>query len=172
MGALFVIGSLWFWLLAIAAVCIIVTTTELEEANSWGFVVVIGTLTLMYFGGNQHSFREFGNYIVENPKVIIGSVVGYLVLGVVWSIVKWFIYLKGQTQRINEYGISYGVNDIYDVSKNKQRILNWMMYWPFSGLWTLIDEPFRKFFKHAFYYLEKTYQRMADNAKKGLKDKK
>jgi hypothetical protein len=172
MAAIFVFGTLWFWLLTIVALCLIVATTEVEDSNSWGWVILIVALLGMYFGGNRESFNAGFRYIAENPGNVILCVLGYLFLGVFWSLLKWHLYLKHLVQKSNQNKsgfFSSGVSESrFEVSENKQRIINWMTYWPCSALWTLVDHPVRKLFLYIFSIVEKTYQRMSDNAKKGL----
>lgn len=168
---LFLFGTLWFWLLSVIAVILIVATTEVEDSNSWGYVILIGTLCLMYFFGNKQSFNETFSYIAQNPGVIILTTLAYLALGVVWSLVKWYAWLKARVAKAKANNSMYYASQ-YQVSENKERIVNWMMYWPFSAFWTLIDEPVKKTFKALFSALEKTYQRMADRATKELQPNK
>ena len=38
-----------------------------------------------------------------------------------------------------------------------------MMYWPLSGIWTLIDDPVKKAFQKIFSGLENRFQKISDN---------
>jgi len=42
-----------------------------------------------------------------------------------------------------------------------------MSWWPFSLIWTLLDDPIKKLFRAIFDYLEKTYDNMAERIMKG-----
>lgn len=53
-------------------------------------------------------------------------------------------------------------------SKNKNKILVWMMYWPFSLVWTLIDEPFKKAFYFIFDQIKGLYQAISEKAFAGV----
>lgn len=53
-------------------------------------------------------------------------------------------------------------------SKNKNKILVWMMYWPFSLVWTLIDEPFKKAFQFIFENIKGIYQGISEKAFAGV----
>jgi len=48
------------------------------------------------------------------------------------------------------------------VSRNKGRIVAWMTYWPWSGLWTLINDPVRRTFRFLYRRISTTLQRMSD----------
>jgi hypothetical protein len=54
------------------------------------------------------------------------------------------------------------------VSDNKSRIMGWMTYWPWSALWTLINDPIRRFYRWAYTQLRGLLQGMSDKAFKDL----
>ena len=164
MGLIFLAGTFWFWLLLITASILIIATTEIEESNSWGIAVLLVTLGLLYFC-NVEAFRNAAVYLTTHPVTIILSILGYLILGTAWSFVKWYLYLTNikldLKTRMEESGWrweEYRFSALY----NKERIINYMIYWPLSGLWTLVDEPIRKSFKRIFAALETTYQKISD----------
>lgn len=45
---------------------------------------------------------------------------------------------------------------------NKQRIVSWMAFWPFSLVGTLLNDPVRRLFTWLFTAFSSLYQRMAD----------
>ena len=49
------------------------------------------------------------------------------------------------------------------VNRNKGRIISWMTYWPWSGLWTLINDPIRRTFRFLYGRISSTLQRMSDH---------
>ena len=48
------------------------------------------------------------------------------------------------------------------VSRNKRRILLWMAWWPFSALWTIINDPVRKIFKTLYNSVKGWLQKISD----------
>ena len=40
------------------------------------------------------------------------------------------------------------------VEENKSRIISWMTYWPWSMLWTILNDPIRKIMKQIFYQIK------------------
>lgn len=50
------------------------------------------------------------------------------------------------------------------VRDNKARILAWMSYWPASMLWTIINDPVRRFFEFVYENVGGYLQKIADNA--------
>lgn len=167
---LFAFGTLWFWLLLITAVILMIVFIEKEEESGTGatFTLLI-FLALTCFLGNLEFFKTIGNYIVYHPGVIIGVFVGYFVLGVVWSFVKWYFYLIHLRDNHIESGDKIAPSKI-SFLRNKSRILVWMSYWPFSALWTLINDPIKKIFQHIQMKLSGTYQKMSDKIFKGFNE--
>jgi hypothetical protein len=50
------------------------------------------------------------------------------------------------------------------VSRCKSQIITWMTYWPWSALWTLINDPVRRFFCWAYEQLSGTLQAISNRA--------
>lgn len=49
------------------------------------------------------------------------------------------------------------------VEKNKGRIISWMTYWPWSMLWTLLNDPIRRIMKHIYYAIRGLLIKIAAN---------
>ncbi len=86
--------------------------------------------------------------------------------GILDSVVleEWQKYLE-QYYKMRPYKRSF-VKPL--VAKNKGRIVSWMTYWPWSGLWTLVNDPVRRFFSWAYRNVSGTLQRMSDRAFDGI----
>jgi hypothetical protein len=86
--------------------------------------------------------------------------------GVLDSVVlkEWKKYLK---QYYNMHPYRRSISKPQAV-KNKGRIVSWMTFWVWSGLWTLINDPVRRFFNWAYQSLSGTLQRMSDRAFDGI----
>ena len=66
--------------------------------------------------------------------------------------VTWKLYFD-QHSRMDDW---YEYNRVeFDPSPrtHKADIMTWMMFWPWSLLWTLLNDPIRKFFRHCYYYM-------------------
>ena len=55
-------------------------------------------------------------------------------------------------------------------SDSKQDIMRWMSFWPFSMVWTLINDPVKKAFRAIYRGLQKSLQRIADRAWAGTEN--
>jgi hypothetical protein len=142
-----------------------------EEASSGSYLLAAAFIGVTYFLGNKEWYNGIFSYVVENPGTVILYVLGYIILGAIWSIVRWFIYLKGLALNVDENGNCKHYKSDFDVFYNKGRIMNWMFYWPISVIWTVIDEPIKKSFKWIYSKLEGSYKKISDNITKDIKFK-
>lgn len=60
----------------------------------------------------------------------------------------------------NDYYRSFPPN----AGEHKGRIIGWIVYWPASALWTLINDPVRRFLEWLFRNLRETFQNMSNSA--------
>ena len=61
----------------------------------------------------------------------------------------------------NDYlGFNYDI--VPKAHDHKGDILMWMTYWPFSSLWTLINDPIRKIFRTIYTNIASSLQAISD----------
>lgn len=171
---IFAFGTLWFWLLVTLTVILITAFVEKEEQTGTGATITfLISLSLMCFFGNLESFKNILNYIVDNPWTILGLFALYVLFGVAWSFFKWYFYLSELKEKFKN-GTDYSYNkrkiDITD-SDNKLKVLVWMCYWPFSAIWTLINDPIKKMYEYILRQLSGLYQKMSNRMFKDFEDK-
>ena len=157
----FVLGGLWFWLLVVIATILLIAAIE-KDSPGWAALTIFATLTLLFFGGLRTELSEIFSWIWHNPGSFIGIFLGYLVLGTVWAIIKWYWFLlelKRKNQEEKKKKI-WGVGNL--ARDNKSKIINWMMYWPFSLIWTGLNDPFQAIYRR----LTGTFQAMANKVLK------
>jgi len=197
--AIFVLGAPWFWLLAIVAGCMIIWALE-SESGAWATTVLfIFGLLVVFFGPGV----EWMKWVASNPWTILWCILGYIALGGVWGVIKWYFYSSSKTDEFEDYKIAWlrskGIKDKRKVPKhlenewttyvcdqgrwghweytdddefspgggrtppkkrkrqpvldaprawnNKARITRWMAYWPFSVIWTMLDDVIKKIFR-------------------------
>ncbi len=177
---IFVLGTLWFWVLFIASIIAITFLVEKEEGNGWGaFFTCLAFFALLYFFGSKEPVKDILRYVIHNPLSIVFAVVLYLFFGSLWSMVKWYLFLC-EKRRLNLEDHNRH-NDRQEEGKkrawdphipkardNKDTILMWMSWWPFSALWTLLDNPIKKLFRSIFAHMERTYDRIAERVMRAL----
>jgi hypothetical protein len=87
---------------------------------------------------------------------------------------RWVDYLESHYRvgrgPFRHYSSSSTSKVIPDVTENKAAILRWMTYWPFSMLFTLLNDPVRRLFEWVYESLGKTLQAMANRAFRGTEN--
>lgn len=171
--AIFAFGTIFFWLLIVLTVILMTAFVEKEDQTGTGATITfLVSMALMCFLGNLEAFKSLLNYVTENPGTIIGLGLLYIVLGVVWSFFKWYFYLSAirEEYKNSSYEVEKSLISI-NSSSNKTRVLVWMSYWPLSTIWTIINDPIRKMYKHILYKLSGFYQNISDRMFKDLNAK-
>lgn len=203
MSALLVLlafGGLGFWVAVIITSCAIILCLEKESGLGAAMFGLTGLALIVGFG-NLAVFP----WVLANPLLILGYVLGYLGLGVVYGVFRWWLLLQDRATLYREKRAEWLVKYLSTAAKDerealeggekltgsalkdwqacikeyrqkwprvyltkptlnrhKDDILAWMAYWPWSGLWLLINDPVRRAFKYVYAGISKTLQRMAD----------
>jgi hypothetical protein len=55
-----------------------------------------------------------------------------------------------------------------EARKHKGRIMTWMAYWPWSMVWTLIDDPIKKMFRYIYNRLQRLYEKISESIWAGV----
>lgn len=162
---LLAVGTAWFWIVISAAMLGIIFLLEQEDnGGSWSTAVCVGTLLLLYFFGAGRDIRDLLDFIKYNPGTVIAAFVGYILAGVAWSVAKWYFFvLRARDKWLEDSKRYHNSLEIPKASNYKGRITSWMFYWPFSAVWTLLNEPVRRIFINLFRNLEATYNRISAN---------
>lgn len=166
-------GSMvWFWVLFGIWALILFVSVEMDKPGSATLASLVFLGVFGFFGALPGGSTLLA-FVTANPVAIVLCVVGFFVLGTIWSVVKWWFYVRRLAEKRRaqiESGNRNGYNRIYKpkVSENKSRIMTWMCFWPFSFIWTMIDDPVRRVFKAIFEAIKGTLQRIADKAFEGL----
>jgi hypothetical protein len=186
MLTIFIVGSMWFWVLLAVEFLILLVLTETERPG-WSFLSLLALGVLFKYFGDFDPFA----WVVHNPVALLWYFAAYLVAGTIWSVIKWFFYVYRQKEKYIEAKSRYlnhrhlslkDWEDSWDrnayknskggivplVGDNKGRIMMWMGYWPFSAVWTLIDEPVKKAFRMIYNRIHDTLQDISNNAFKGV----
>lgn len=180
--AFLLFGTAWFWLLfggaAILIIWFLESALDFEHDRGSGgglfsTLTIIACLTLYWFFGSSEDIKTLFMYLRDNPARSLLWIGSYIALGLVWSIFKWYFYLYNK----NEYLTKKFENDsLYEsdfpkAKNNKARIISWMSYWPFSALWTLINEPVKKTYRFIYSKMERLFVAMENKILGELKAK-
>lgn len=178
------------WAVILLGLIAIVVGVENERYSLSTVALLIGGSLLVFltggtFGGVYHS-------IADNLDKVVNVVLLYAGIGIAWGVVKWFFYLmrvrdalvayrkenditgpltdkqKSDFKSYNRSIVGYSQEIPPRASDNKGRVTYWMIWWPFSMPWTLINEPVKRFFNFVYYRIAGLLQGMSDRLFKGI----
>lgn len=76
--------------------------------------------------------------------------------------------LKGEWWGIRTYDRYYRYVNLHDpvlkARDNRSRIMSWMCYWPFSMVWTLINDPIRAIYRRIYRVIQGWLQAISERA--------
>ena len=158
----FALGTIWFWILVLLFSGLIIFALEKEDDNYIASIFFGIGLLILFFFGNRDFFASLGKSIIENPSTSILIFVAYLAIGTIWSFVKWFLFLKEQKDHYSSVTYFHFDIDRFKIAKNKERVLHWMIYWPFSLAWTMINNPVKRSFEFIISQFGGAYDKMTE----------
>lgn len=81
--------SVWFWIVLVAPLVLLTFTVEREYSEaSLGLVVIFVALWLA-FGP-----RELIHWLTQNTGQVLEALAAYVVIGVIWGTIKWWLFLR------------------------------------------------------------------------------
>lgn len=124
----FFAGYLLNWV-ALSILLVLSLFCEVGESPGWAvfFGAVAGVVAINLFG------------IPLNT--VLYAAVGYLVLGVLWSIWRYKRFVRTEVQRLTQlYGKARTATEDLHPSKQTGRIVSWMVIWPVSLISNITGE--------------------------------
>jgi len=157
--------GIWFWVLI--ALELIFLTWFVEQC--WGLASIISVavfITLLWWLADIPIWE----WIKNNPAQLAMYCLYYILIGLAWSVGKYYFLLsrvRREIKRLKKKWIEnkdklgdgiitfekYLENNSWDVKYNldfdntAKRLTFWATFWPTSFLWTLLNEPVRRLFK-------------------------
>lgn len=185
------LGTIGFWIFGALVCILLIAAVEYEKPRLATLSLIVTGFALWLFG-NVNVFA----LAVTDPLLTLGLLAGYFVVGAVWSLAKWWFYVRRHREKYNELKSSYlehrglpGKGPIPDHLKeawqeqrryyphntpqaheSKGRILTWMIYWPWSFVWTILNDPVKRLWKSIFNAMRALFQKVADSAYKDVED--
>lgn len=186
-------GTFVFWTMVfVTGLCFL----GLLENNRIEQFLVSFVVLLVIFALVLHYGYLSVTYLLPSSMMALALMIGgYLICGSIWGVVKWWFFVHHARRKLDEcvenlrdsfpekykdHAINSPVyiNEFYSrglspeaprVSKNKSKIMTWMILWPWSLLWTMLNDPIRRFFSWVIRILSAQLQAMSDNAFKDIK---
>lgn len=187
---LFVVGSMAFYGLLVAFALLAFWVTEYDRYEG-------GTLAVAaLFLGSWLLFGDLGTLAMSNLLGLAWKVPAYLCVGLAWSFPKWVLWLRKALRKYQEVKAAYECGDkrtplcdSYEFARlrheygmeitngkleppafadNRQRMVNWVLLWPFSVLWTFARDGVYKVVDLAVGCFGKLHQRLSDWVFKGI----
>ena len=174
-ATLFVFGTIGFWVLVVASFGWIIYCIDDNESYGSSVFVTIVALCLLYFCGNEESFKSTFMYLLDNKGILISIIALYFVCGVSYSLFRHYIDLQdkknkyldekkkfmsknGHTEEdwLNNLGSRWAP----EYEANVGKIIMRMIYWIPGLIWFLINEPVKRTFKWIYERIANSYERM------------
>jgi len=169
------VGAWGFWAL-IALSAIFMSELMDNDKPIVATLVAIGTLAALAVLGNFSPLP----WIAQNPWSSALYVAAYFAVGTAWSVLKWYFWLLKSRRRLDEIRTEHQGTTSYEASvilKNaglaskvppkvgdhKARIMGWMMLWPASMVWTVLNDPVRWVFEEIYARIGGGLQRISNH---------
>jgi len=174
----FIVGGMWFWVLLVIDFMLLVYFVE-DDSAGFAFVTVVVLFACLMFLGDFNVL----SWLRENPKQFGYYLIMYIPAGIVYSIVKYLMFLtdirRKITKTISEYLDRVKVEKEDDLSvaqkgelakklnyhnisfsESTRRVVFWMTYWPWSAFWTILNNPLRWLYEEVAELLKKSFKGM------------
>jgi hypothetical protein len=149
---------LWpWWALGIFVIlCLIdAALVENDSAGFGTFMMMIGTGLLVWIAGDMNPFVLAWN----NLGGIVAFFFAYFILGGIWSVMKWYLYLTNVRVEMKESNLTERPRRSY-AANNKARIMGWIGHWPFSIIGTFFGDFLYRIGRRIYNLLGGTYERI------------
>ncbi len=176
--------SIWFWVITLVSLSSLCFFVEVHESGMWAAVSFISYFLLGYWLWDMHPLKA----AYDNPNTTFFVLLSYLIVGIIWSGVKWFNLLKRERKKFDikktimikdqgrpwdelreDHDLLYKyfncrcVKDIIpSADNNKGNIVRWMAYWPVSLFWAVVHDLLHDIFEFIYNLVANTYQKMAN----------
>ncbi len=97
MLALFAIGAVGFWIFFTIAFIALMFFVQFEKTGL-ALLTVILTGAMVYFANDS-----VVPWVTTNALLLGELAVGYVVIGVVWAVAKWFLFVTDRKELLTEY---------------------------------------------------------------------
>lgn len=152
--------------LLIIAICVLLSITFFTEKGEagWAFFLFLCFASFVLFIDKTVTINDIVVGFKENSGLIVTIAMGYILVGVMWSIFKWKKYCVNYYSGDRPEYFSNGlyIRKLY-ASSNKARITGWMIWWPTSLVWWLIHDPITRFYNFLYDSLIAVFDSIAES---------
>lgn len=170
MHFLFDIFALWTLGFYILLVIFCLIEAALVEHEHEGFATLLMIAFLV--GLEKLSHVPVVQTIKQHWLTAIGLIACYLLIGVGWSLVRWYMFCYKQKTELLDPHNEWNKKNLSSrplPREHKSRIMGWMSYWPFSMVWTFFDDVIAEFFNWAFEQCENRFDKISEKIFSGVK---
>jgi hypothetical protein len=87
----------WFWIAAIPC-AVVLLVAAMAERTGWSTFAILCVVLSVHFLAGVNVWHA----IATHPLYIVGGFIGWFVMGILWSWLKWFALVKREASRIRE----------------------------------------------------------------------
>jgi hypothetical protein len=160
----FVLGTFWFWVFVLGFFSLMLYLLEEKESGSGATTLLIFALAMYWFFGSYNIFKDIFNYILNNPFMTFSYVVAYFLFGTIYGIYKGYKFCQDCYMQVVHY---LDNKEKYkhkpDIQDHWDDFVRRAAYWPFSIIWTIIEDPIRAIFRVIGKILKRMLDKIADN---------
>ena len=172
------------WIFVAIEVVVPIALVEIDQTVMSVCSILIFGVALQLFG-----VIDVLKIVQENPLHLLVLFVVYFIIGVIWSVVKWYFYVKKIAEEYSSTKIKFledsGATTTSELtqeflislrrklrfvsedvppkaSKNKSRIIRWMVFWPVSIILTITRDMVISVVEKIFDIAKNNLQRISD----------
>lgn len=191
----FAVGSIGFWALIALETGLLIFLIEWGK-GTFATLSLALTLGLFYFLGDVNIF----GFIVHHPITMVLGAIVYFAAGTAWSVAKWWLFVRDMRGRYDdlradfchEHGVDGPIPERLQglwlerldnaarrgrrievrprARQHRGRIVTWMTFWPWSTVWTLLNDPVRQAFSLIYRHMHDYLQEISNKAFQGVED--
>ena len=186
-AAYFVIGSFWFYVVTVSFFVWDIFLVEKENVF-WGGLSLLVYLLFLQFWAKLDVFGTAS----ENPLISSITILLYFILGFAWSFIKWWLFVKESAEKCHvemekffkghegelknkreddlkmNWERSFGHTKKPEFAYHKNKITMWIIYWPFSFVWSFINDFVKRVINQLIEKVKFLYQKITDKSFKDL----
>lgn len=185
--AILAFGTIGFWVFITASVIAMLTFINFQKGAAATVVAALTILGFQFYGG----IDIFG-HVKNHPLALLAYGGIYALCGMGTGVFKWWRFVrnnrakyleakaefiedgKSMTEwpRYRDAGDYHAIKFIFEpvARQHKAAITMWMTYWPLVLVWTVINDPVRKFFRMMYESVTGLLERISKNAFKDVDD--